>query len=283
MTTKMILLNQNYNIVSGLNYSKRLLSFSQGEQFIHIVEYSQVNNQLTLLISKMSEALKPNIEGNHIGEGGTFEDIIIHQPGIRFIINGGFSHYRKNFYTWKNQDFNVGDPVGLVKIRNHYFEDLLDINYYGFLVQESKNSKWKITNKIQKSEKYILGCTPLLILNGDAVNINTEIMNPIIGEINPPSVLGHGRFAHPRTAVGEKDGVIYFVIVEGTNNKGCTLLELQELGLQLGFKNFLNLDGGGSSQFRVYTKDNIIKNNVSKDDEKRVLGHSLIIFDETLK
>lgn len=282
MTTKMILLNQNYEIVNGLNYSKKLLSFSQGEQFVHIVEYSQVNSQLTLLISKMSEALNPNIEGNHIGEGGTFKDILVHQPGIRFIINGGFSHYRKNFYRWHNQDFNVGDPVGLVKIREHYFEDFLDIDYYGFLVQENKESHWKITNKIEKNEKYILGCTPLLVFNGERININTEIMNPIIGEVNPPSILGHGRFPHARTAVGEKDGSIYFIVVEGING-GCNLLELQDIGIMLELENFLNLDGGGSSQFYIHTKDGEVRNNVSKEEQKRVLGHSLIIFDETLK
>jgi len=97
----------------------------------------------TLLLSKMSEALLPNKQGNHIGEGGTLDDFIQKQKGVKFIINGGFNHYRKNFYEWKHQDFNVGDPIGITKIRDHYFEDVLTLENYGFFTQENKKESWK--------------------------------------------------------------------------------------------------------------------------------------------
>ena len=95
---------------------------------IHFISYFQTKDEdLSLIISKSSEAVAPNVNGNIVGEGASLDDIIKAQKGIRFIINGGFNHYRKNFYQWKEQIFNVGDPVGVVKIREHLFEDYIDI------------------------------------------------------------------------------------------------------------------------------------------------------------
>jgi len=237
----------------------------------------------TLLISKVSEAVTPATAGNHIGAGAAMDEIIPAQPGIRFIINGGFSHYRKDFYDWPHQDFKVGDPVGVVKIRDHYYEDFRDIQGYGFFVQTEKREPWRIIRyaDLKKTEKYVLGCTPLLIWNSEAVNLPPEKMQPLPqGAITPPSVLAHGLQNHPRTAIGLKGQEIVFIMVEG---EGCTLLELQHIGLMLGLEQFLNLDGGGSSQFRLWDGAGYIRNAISPEDEKRVLGHVLILFDESLK
>ncbi len=238
---------------------------------------------LTLLISKVSEAITPAMPGNHIGAGAAMDEIIPAQPGIRFIINGGFSHYRKDFYDWPHQDFQVGDPVGVVKIRDHYYEDFRDIQGYGFFVQNEKRAPWRIIRyaDLNKTEKYVLGCTPLLIWNSEALALTVEKMQPLAqGTITPPSILAHGLQNHPRTAIGIQGRELVFVMVEG---EGCTLPELQHIGLQLELDAFLNLDGGGSSQFRLWDGTQYIKNAVSPEDEKRVLGHVLILFDESLK
>ncbi|NCQ52095.1 hypothetical protein GW796_09410 [archaeon] len=92
------------------------------------------------MLSKLSEAILPRTKNNHIGEGSTMDDFLKAQPGVRFIINGGFNHYRKNFYNWTHQEYNVGDPVGLVKIRGHYFEDMLESSAYGFFCPKGKGS-----------------------------------------------------------------------------------------------------------------------------------------------
>lgn len=244
-------------------------------------------NEYTLLLSKVSEALSPNIKNNHIGEGGTFQNILEKQKGIKFIINGGFNHYRKNFYDWKNQDFHIGDPVGLIKIREHYFEDYLNIEKYGFFVQERKQESWKIVkyHQLKKNEKYILGCTPLLIYDNNPQKLSKILMKPMPnGKINPPSVLGHGLQKHARTAVGIKENIIYFVIVECIKeDDGCTLEELQTIGLKLKLEYFLNLDGGGSSQFLLREKNDWLKNNILLEDKNRILGNVIILFDEKLK
>lgn len=264
--------------------------FSHKVRTVHVIQYEQsLDNGLTLLISKASEAVRPEEPNNHIGDGATLDGIIQSQSGIRFIINAGFNHYRKNFYQWNHQDFNVGDPVGIVKIRQHLFEDFIKLDNYGFLTQERKNEMWKITdgNGLNKEAKYILGCTPLLIHHNKIINIPEEEMIPVKqGEINPPSFLGHGLQDHPRTAVGIKDNVLYFIIVENNSigTGGCSLLDLQDLGTFLELDSLLNLDGGGSSQFKLTTDEgHVFSNYVLPEDANRVLGHSLIIFDESLK
>lgn len=273
-------------MMNSLSYTTKFLKLKTQEvKKVHIIEYEQGKNpDLTLLISKVSEAINPNIENNHIGEGDTMDSYLEKQQGVRFMINAGFSHYRKNFYDWKHQDFNVGDPVGLVKIRQHIFEDYLDLTHYGFFVQKEKKHPWQIVDgsQLDKSFKYILGCTPLLINSGQNTVLPMEQMIPVeYGKINPPSYLGHGLENHPRTAIGANGERVYFIIVDGDNDSGCTLIQLQEIGMQLGLDKMLNLDGGGSSQFRMIVKDEIIKNNTT--DSERILGHVLVIFDEILR
>lgn len=240
-------------------------------------------NGRTLLISKVSEAVLPNEKENHIGPGSTMDDFIRKQPDVLFVINGGFSHYRKNFYEWAHQDFNVGDPVGIVKIRHHYYEDFIDIEDYGFFVQDEKGLPWKIIRDtdLKKTEKYVLGCTPLLIYEGAPRPLPIKKMAPLPeGTVNPPSVLAHGLAPHPRTALGIKDDQVYFIIVEGDGKTGgCTLEELQNIGIKLQLRHFMNLDGGGSSQFRLRSEEGYIRNAVAPEDENRILGHVIAIFD----
>lgn len=264
--------------------------FDGRKETVHLITYSQdVDSDLTLLISKSSEAVAPDISGNVVGAGSTLDGIIQAQSGIRFIINAGFNHYRKNFYHWQRQDFNIGDPVGFVKIRQHLFEDYIDIKHYGFLTQETKGDMWTITDctKLNKDAKYILGCTPLLIHGKQSLAIPVEEMIPVKnGEINPPSFLGHGLQIHPRTAVGITGNELTFVIIENNpdGTGGCTLLELQRLGMEMEFDAMLNLDGGGSSQFKLINENGtVISNYVHPEDKDRILGHSLIIFDDSLK
>lgn len=241
---------------------------------------------LTLLLSKVSEAILPKTLGNHIGPGSTMDSFLEKQKDVKFIINGGFNHYRKDFYDWKHTNFNVGDPVGLVKIREHYFEDVLDIENYGFFIQKSKGMPWEIVKyeELSKNEKYILGCTPLLIEKGNKTVLPFDKMQPMPeGQINPPSVLGHGLQCHPRTAIGIKDNNLVFVVVEKSNEQdGCTLPELQEIGLKLQLDTFLNLDGGGSSQFRILENEKWIVNHVSQEDKNRLLGNVIVLFADVL-
>ena len=93
--------------------------------------------------------------------------------------------------------------------------------------------------------------------------------------------------SHQRTAVGIKNNELYFILVESNsieNEDGCTLLELQSIGLKLELDSFLNLDGGGSSQFRLLNSDtqSWISNSVAEKDKYRILGHAIVLFDDEL-
>jgi hypothetical protein len=262
-------------VVPGLLYGAGRQAFGENYQIVHVLEWQQeINPDLTLLVSKVSEA------------GGTFDDFIQNQPDTRLLVNGGFSHYRKDFYRWPHQAFNVGDPVGLVKIRHHFFEDRLTPDLYGFLTQKNKGEEWMIVTEedVDRNAKYILGCTPLLIQKGLPLQVPESFLQPVpSGTVNPPSVLGHGLERHPRTAVGTKDRTVVFVTIEGQGGGGCTLLELQGLGLSLGLDAFLNLDGGGSSRFRLITENGPIESGVEPEDKERILGHVLVLFDRSLR
>lgn len=274
-------------ITFGLFYEKKYFLLDGRIQIVHVIKYSQkINKNLDFLISKVSEAIKPYEDLNHIGEGSNIDLIFKEQKGIRFIINAGFNHYRKNFYEWKHQNYNIGDPVGVVKIREHKFIDYLTLDNYGFLIQHNRQSDWNISNKIDNIDhKYILGCTPILIFDSNKLELPN--MFPVEKDkINPPSYLGHGSQIHPRTAVGIKGEDLYFFVVE--NNKegsgGCTLEYLQYIGMSINLESMINLDGGGSSQFKIIEDDgNVISNFISEEDQNRVLGHTLMIFDESLK
>ena len=96
------------------------------------------------------------------------------------------------------------------------FEDFIDIENYGFLIQEEKMSPWQIKKfkDITLKEKYILGCTPLLIYENVGLPL-PQMVSLEKDRINPPSVLSHGIDNHPRTAVGVKDNKLYFLLVDG--------------------------------------------------------------------
>jgi len=239
----------------------------------------------SLLISKVSEAIMPNKSGNNIGEGATLDKIILCQPNIKFIINGGFNHYRKKFYKWSHQNYSEGDPVGIVKIREHFYNDVnSNLKYYGFFVQKNKLSSWNFVDYntlVENDYKYIMGCTPMLIHNYKKCILPIDEMNYKDYEINPPSLLYHGNESRQRTAVGIKNGYIYFIVVDENDEfGGCSLMELQSIGLNLKLENMLNLDGGGSSQFKIKSNKEWITNNISDKDKERILGNLFILFNK---
>lgn len=273
----------------GLIYKKLLLSVNGNSSVAHVIEYDQNLEHLKMVISKSSAALNPATVGNGVGDGGTLKELVSSQPDLLFAVNGTFSHYRKNFYDWQHDLFNVGDPVGLVKIsdREFYADHLYDtLNGY---LQLNTNNKWSIVTSYDTESKYALSSRPLLILNNAVQVLPLNEMKPVpSGVVNPPSFLGHGLEHHARTAVGvNSNGSLVFIVVEGegsgSGSEGVTLPVLQQLGIHLKLTSMLNLDGGGSS--RYWVNDNTVNgtfSDVAPDDEERILGHVLMVFSKNL-
>jgi hypothetical protein len=252
---------------------------------IHVIRYDQQLQHLKLILSKTSEALQPSTPGNHVGDGGTLQQLTETQPDLRFAINGTYNHYRKNFYPWHHDDYLVGDPVGLVKIREHVYNDNPHLVHNGYL-QRLPDKAWMISDEANMSGKYVLSSRPLLIHDSSTVDLPFHEMEAVAeGTVNPPSYLNHGLQRHARTAVGSAGSDLVFVIAESqetATSQGLTLPELQQVGEYLKLSSMLNLDGGGSSRFWLKTEEgNILRNHTAPEDESRILGNMLMLFTTT--
>ena len=99
---------------------------------------------------------------------------------------------------------------------------------------------------------------PLLLRNGKPVK-GDEGLSAQISDIR-----------HPRTIVGSNGNNVLWMVIDGRNSwhsSGLTLDETRKLLLDLGFKDALNLDGGGSSE--LWWKNRII-NSLPNGSERRV-------------
>lgn len=274
--------------LDGLRYASFLLELEGASSVVHAITYPQQYEHLELIASKSSEALAPGAVGNHVGEGGTFKQLVQSQADLRFIVNGTYNHYRKGYYKWHHDKYSVGDPVGFVKIRGNTYHDLAYDNLNGYLLRGESN-RWSIATLPAMNSKYILSSRPLLLIDKQEVSLPLEEVTPVAeGMVNPPSFLGHGLQNHARTAVGaSQSDELVFIIAEGEgagDSAGVSLPALQSFGKHLGLSSLLNLDGGGSSRFWLKCEDgSTIESTVAKEDEDRILGHSLMLFSDKLK
>ncbi|HWR38000.1 MAG TPA: phosphodiester glycosidase family protein [Patescibacteria group bacterium] len=128
------------------------------------------------------------------------------------------------------------------------------------LIHQSLGSEWDQT-------VHALGAGPLLVKNGE-VFLTT-------GEEGFGSDVAGGRA--PRTAIGlTEQGHLLLVVVDGRQSfsRGMTLAELAAFMKDLGAKDAMNLDGGGSSEMIVQGR---IVNSPSDGRERRV-GDALVVI-----
>jgi hypothetical protein len=117
--------------------------------------------------------------------------------------------------------------------------------------------------------EYIVGGTPVLAQDGKAVEeYSTEKV-----------AAGFVQERHPRTAVGfRSDGKWVFVVVDGRQANlsiGMTMAELTGLMLELGCKDALNLDGGGSS---TAVLEGMVVNSPSDFGVERPVSDAILIL-----
>lgn len=127
-------------------------------------------------------------------------------------------------------------------------------------VRQTLGSEWDKT-------QHALGAGPMLIKN------NSVFLTTKMEEFGPDVAGGRA----PRTAIGLKDdGHILAVVVDGRQDSsiGMSLLELALFMQELGARDAMNLDGGGSSEMVIQGK---IVNKPSDKRERRV-GNALVII-----
>lgn len=133
-----------------------------------------------------------------------------------------------------------------------------------FLAGLKVGSKVKLVQTLKQQEadqaKHVIGAGPLLVRQGE-VNV-TAVEEGFPGDIT--------RGRAPRTAVGVKaDGSLLLVVVDGRtqDSVGVTLTELAGYLKQLGARDAMNFDGGGSSELVL---DNKIMNKPSDGAERPI-------------
>lgn len=139
------------------------------------------------------------------------------------------------------------------------------------------------------SKTYALNGGPMLLSNGHPV-AKEDVQGWPFAESSLDQANAMHRFINlraPRTALGIKSsGEILIVVVDGwryrtdaaapvSMNGGMTIEELADLMRNLGARDAINLDGGGSS---VMALKNGIASNPSDEDGERAVGDTLLVL-----
>jgi exopolysaccharide biosynthesis protein len=116
--------------------------------------------------------------------------------------------------------------------------------------------------KSSDEEMYVLISGPLLIHNSLAQKL-------------PDMAFSHKR--HPRTCLGVTEESLIFICVDGRSEQaaGMSLFELQRYMLDLGCREAINLDGGGSTT--LWTSSGGVVNVPSDPQGERSVANALII------
>lgn len=134
---------------------------------------------------------------------------------------------------------------------------------YNFNIGEKVKVDLSIAEIIENTETAFGGGT-LLLKDGE----KTPITHNVSGN-------------HPRTAIGTNDdgSVVYFLTVDGrqTSSRGVSLSELADICLEMGMKNAMNLDGGGSTAMVAKSLSNPSLGYVNSPSEKRKVINSVAI------
>ncbi len=119
-------------------------------------------------------------------------------------------------------------------------------------VQHLSPSDSRISNMKHWKPQYAFGGGPALLINGQ-INISNNEERKFAGKAIDDK--------HPRTAIGyTKDGKMILLVVQGRMKNiadGATLPQLAKILMDLGCKEGMNLDGGGSSCLLVNGKETI--------------------------
>jgi len=146
----------------------------------HFVVVSPLVHSTRMVISKMSEA----IGHGPLGEGSNLKDFIEKHEDTEFIINGGYFYFEKVAETYGidlPDGKNIGDGFGICKIRDYSCGNISSISermceWMGGVVQRCRGDPFELIPNVSgklplkyDEYKYILSCSPLLIMDGKRV------------------------------------------------------------------------------------------------------------------
>ncbi|MFV0388056.1 MAG: phosphodiester glycosidase family protein [Pyrinomonadaceae bacterium] len=200
-------------------------------------------------------------------------EIVIFTPGFR----GNFD-VKQEVYFFKKRKM-----TGFAKQLHNLSKDEFAVSGCGSFttgvaeaLKKSKKAQYKSTLKpefaedekqFKESEDIVAGI-PRLIRNGK-IDVNWE---------KEKTTKSFSETKHPRTAIALlKSGRILLVAIDGRSESsgGISLDNLAKLLLELGAKDAMNLDGGGSTAMYL---DGKIVNNPSDKDGERKISDAILVF-----
>ncbi|MCX8127818.1 MAG: phosphodiester glycosidase family protein [Synergistetes bacterium] len=135
------------------------------------------------------------------------------------------------------------------------------VSVKAYLIPEKKSPIWREVS-------FLIQGGPTLIENGEIVNDDEGFNHNLINK------------KHPRTIIGEtRSGHIILMVIDGRNpirSEGLTVEELKIMLKNLGLKNALNLDGGGSTT--LYLQGKLY--NTPSDGKEREISYALLILNK---
>ena len=250
----------------------------------YIIVVPKTIHSTKLAISKCSEGMSDKVKG----EGAKISDLLSVQPDIIALINGGYFYYNKmdSIYPGKRPSIcDVGDPVGIAKIRTHVFPTpprrLRNVtcftNRFGFLVQKRKGDPFELLLECELPReplnkfKYLLTCSPVLIRNGEPTKIDTICdKKELSSEKGEAGNLCHLVKPNYRSVIATRENGSILLISFGGK---VTFSEMQEFLIKIGTLRAFNLDGGGSTC--LWTLDSGM---LVVSEAHRVIGNAIVIF-----
>lgn len=232
-----------------IGVSDRVFTLSSGDG-IEVVEIKEPTYRGWLLIVDDPTRVRfVRAKGN----GELLEDITERHDAKAGINASGYYYRNKSLpggFTVVDHERINGAPVGM-----HSFAAIDDSNrlYIGRLRGDILD---------EKNYRDVIEFGPLLLLNGEKC-----------------SVEGNGSGLAPRTAIGTTaDGRVLLLCINGWlagGSAGTTHAQVQNIMLEHGAVNALNLDGGSSSS--MYYEDKII-NTPCNGDRERMLPNAIIVI-----
>jgi exopolysaccharide biosynthesis protein len=245
----------------------------------HLVVIPLQVHSSRMVISKMSAA----IGNGHIGEGANLQEFLEKQKDTEVIINGGYFYFEKVKETYGIElpmGKNVGDGFGICKISDNSYADTSSCSdrMGGWVVQRCKGEPFELIPNISgttppkcEEYKYILSCSPLLMMEGKRVT-NPVTPLEIKEKKGPPGHLGHLTQPNQRSLIGQRlDGSLVFI----STQNGIIFEDMQELVEKSGCQTAMALDGGGSTFLWEKGQPKV------QGDKTRVVGNSIVVFAET--
>lgn len=265
-------------IGSGLNLFKftgKMFGSNQKISVLRLEDPSHAGSQYQLRVIKSNDAIRHSEDDPKIDMTKAIQEI----PGAIALVNGGYFHYRKNFYPWPKEDkFEADDPVGALMVNGKCISvNPKDKPLWGMLkIFQDHHCKISEEDMEEKDIKDVLGCAPVLIKKGKRTDLHSRTLEATAKVFNaspPGRFVDHIHDKHPRTLIGVKeDGTTFLVSVEGREREaeGMNNDELAELMSFLGVRDALNLDGGGSTQMLLKNTEDSSIQWIVKSADKRV-------------